>query len=216
MDIRCCNKGSAFSIYHGSVDQRITFAQVIATIKEFLRRNPAETLIMSVKEENSQSGDAFNTLFNTYVAGNPGVFYLGSAVPTLGTVRGKIVLLRRFKGSGGIDASDWPDNQTWRRAGLDVEDYYNVPDARAKWDAVVRHLDAASSSASSALFITFTSGFVTREFGIPNIGRVSTSVNQSLAQYFGSARPGRYGIVIINFVDAALCAPIIATNQPRH
>ncbi len=212
LDIRCCKKGSRFWIYHGGVDQRISFSEVIATIKNFLRLNPKETVIMSVKEENSQSGDAFHTLFDSYVAENPGVFYLGSAVPTLGTVRGKIVLLRRFNGTGGIDASDWPDNTIFARGAIDVEDYYNVPNARAKWDAVVKHLDAAASSDSSKLFITFTSGFVTRQFGIPNIAAVSNSVNRSLSQYFSAARPGRYGIVIINYVDAPICAQIIAAN----
>jgi 1-phosphatidylinositol phosphodiesterase len=217
LDIRCKNTGKAFTIYHGIYDEGMTFAQVLSVAAGFLRSNPTETVIMSIKEENSQSGTAFSTLFNSYVAGNPALWYLGSDVPTLGAVRGKIVLFRRFQGSEGIDAADWPDDTTFAHGALDVEDNYKVASADVKWESVVRHLDAVRSSKPSTLSLTFTSGYVPQLFGIPSITAVSSRVNSELAKYFDGAKPGRYGIVVMDFVDRAHCGQIITANrsQPR-
>ena len=53
LDIRCCNTGKEFSIYHGPVFQRLTFAQALTAVSDFLKTNPTETVIMSIKEESA-------------------------------------------------------------------------------------------------------------------------------------------------------------------
>ena len=212
LDIRCCNTGKEFSIYHGPVFQRLTFAQALTAVSDFLKTNPTETVIMSIKEENSNTGSTFKTVFNSYVAKDPKLWYLKSSLPTLNSVRSKIVLFRRFTGSQGIDASNWPDNTSFTSGKLDVEDYYHVPNSSAKWEAVVKHLDAAKAGSKQSLYITFASGYVAGASGLPNITAVSDDVNQKLSGYFQNGGKARYGVVLIDFVDLAICRQI-ATSE---
>ena len=61
--------------------------------------------------------DSVTTAFAKVMADNPDLFYTSSHVPTLGEVRGKIVLLRRFRLDGnsvdghtwGLDLTEWDD-----------------------------------------------------------------------------------------------------------
>ena len=69
-------------------------------MKRFLNRNPSETLLVSVKEEHRPRNNSrsFEDTFRSLVEGDS-VWWLGEDLPTLGDVRGKIVLLRRFNSS---------------------------------------------------------------------------------------------------------------------
>jgi len=212
LDIRCCNTGETFTIYHGIYSEGMTFNQVVAAVTAFLKAHPTESVIMSVKEENSNTGSAFNTVFQSYVKRNPGIWYLGTTVPILGEVRGKIVLFRRCNGACGIDASVWPDDTAFKNGVLMVEDNYKVDGSAAKWTAVISHLNSAKADISHSLFMTFSSGYTSGMFGLPNIINVSTDVNSRLSDYFKTSKVGHYGIIPMDFADASHCLQIISTN----
>ena len=103
-------------VYHGPVFQHLTFAQVITACADFLRTNPGETILMLINasdpKTNRKNPDAFASAVSN--AMNGGLWSLGTGVPTLGSVRGKIQLLRRYPAGSttpvGIDLTDWPDN----------------------------------------------------------------------------------------------------------
>lgn len=215
LDIRCRHLNNAFVIHHGSVYQNMNFTDVLNYVASFLSSNPNECVIMSVKEEYTASGDTrtFAQTFDAYVAQNPGIWYLGSSIPTLGSVRGKIVLLRRFSGSSeGIDASNWADNTTFSTGNLRVEDYYAVSDNTTKWTAITSLFNEAVSGGSGTLYMTFTSGYQSF-LGVPNIPAVSNTINPNLTSYFNSHIGGRFGIIAMDFVDAAHAAQIITTDS---
>ena len=144
LDIRCRHLNDAFPIHHGSVYQNMNFTDVLNATIGFLNSNPGETVIMSVKEEHTPSGNtrSFEATFDSYVAQNPSKWHLGSGIPTLTQARGKIVLFRRFGASStpkGINASNWPDNTTFSTGGtLRVQDRYNVSNNDSKWAAISR------------------------------------------------------------------------------
>ena len=117
------------------------FRDLYNTILEFLREHPSETLILSIKREgtgNATDQQLSKILKKHYT--HPQQWYTEPDVPTLGNVRGRIVLLRRFNnddslkgewnGKGwGIDCATWADNTPdstcpsgWAR----VQDFYNV------------------------------------------------------------------------------------------
>src|SRR5688500_6812528 len=50
LDIRCRHLDNCFTIHHGSVYQNINFDHVLNSCIEFLNSNPAETIVMIVKE----------------------------------------------------------------------------------------------------------------------------------------------------------------------
>lgn len=94
-------------------------SDVIGYFKTFLNENPSEALIMLASRGNDEATDeSITTAFAKVMADNPNLFYTSSHVPTLGEVRGKIVLLRRFGLAGnsvsghtwGLDLTQW-DNK---------------------------------------------------------------------------------------------------------
>jgi 1-phosphatidylinositol phosphodiesterase len=221
VDIRCRHINNAFAIHHGQVYQNMNFDNVLNATINFLNNNPSECVVMSVKEEYNPENNtrSFEETFNSYVAKNPGKWYLGSTIPDLSQVRGKIVLLRRFGASApkGLDASYWPDNTTFTingDANIRVQDNYKVSDNDTKWDRINALLTEANSDNYSTLFLNFTSGVKTLFFGIPSIPYVSNNINPRVYNYFGDNTSGRYGAVIMDFVDQVRCQRIVDTNFP--
>jgi hypothetical protein len=199
----------------------MNFGDVLNAVWDFFSAHPTETVIMSVKEEYdaTNSTNTFEQTFDSYVAQNPGGWYLGAGVPTLDQVRGKIVLLRRFGASSvpkGLDGSSWPDNQTFTidngSAVIGVQDSYNVSDNNAKWTSITSQYSSAQSSSPTELFVNFSSGVRTYAFGFPNILIVSNFINPRLSSYFQSNTAGRFGITPMDFVDSSRASLIYSTN----
>ena len=103
-------------------------SDVIGYFNTFLSENPKEALIMLVSRGNDEATDeSLTTAFANVMDKNPNLFYTSSRIPTLGEVRGKIVLLRRFRLAGSSASG-----HTW---GLDL----------TKWDdKIAAHTDSAS------------------------------------------------------------------------
>jgi 1-phosphatidylinositol phosphodiesterase len=223
LDIRCRHVKNSFLIYHGPVYQRLTFDEVLNGCAAFLRENPTECVIMSVKEENKPSANTrtFENTFDAYVASDPARWCLTENVPTLFQAKGKIVLLRRFRASAvpkGIDATRWPDNASFTISSpagrLRVQDCYQVRDTRRKWKAIRNLYDEAASGDRDCLYINFASGYTPSWFfKFPRIRAVSNGINPLVAAYFANQSPQRYGITVMDFADDRKCSLIIATNR---
>ena len=93
-------------------------SDVIGYFNTFLSENPTEALIMLVSRGNGEAtNESLTTAFGKVLDENPDLFYTSSRIPTLGEVRGKIVLLRRFGLAGnsvsshtwGLDLTQWDD-----------------------------------------------------------------------------------------------------------
>ena len=122
-DIRL-GKGDNPGICHGDFylfkkdGYYLHLSDVIEYFKTFLSENPREALIMLASRGNDEATDeSVTTAFAKVLDDNPKLFYTSSRVPTLGEVRGKIVLLRRF----GLDG-DSVSGHTW---GLDLTEWDN-------------------------------------------------------------------------------------------
>lgn len=93
-------------------------SDVIGYFNTFLSENPTEALIMLVSRGNGEATDeSLTTALGKVFDENPDLFYTSSRIPTLGEVRGKIVLLRRFGLAGNsvsshtwdLDLTQWDD-----------------------------------------------------------------------------------------------------------
>lgn len=122
-DIRL-GKGNDPGICHGDFylfkkdGYYLHLSDVIGYFKTFLSENPREALIMLASRGNDEAtDDGVTTAFAKVMDDKPDLFYTSSHVPTLGEVRGKIVLLRRFRLAGnsasghtwGLDFTEWDD-----------------------------------------------------------------------------------------------------------
>ncbi|KAF2240468.1 1-phosphatidylinositol phosphodiesterase precursor [Trematosphaeria pertusa] len=96
---------------------------VLRSCYEFLEENPSEAVLISLKREgvgSSSDEHLAEILEKHYISPNKDKWHIGTRVPYLGEVRGKLVLVRRYeirepssqsKGCG-LDATDWPHNST--------------------------------------------------------------------------------------------------------
>ncbi|KAK6442972.1 hypothetical protein LTR95_000850 [Oleoguttula sp. CCFEE 5521] len=91
----------SLSLVHGVFPISLTgpkkFRDLLDKILQFLAENPTETMILSLKREgpgNATDAQLSDTLKNHYT--NPEHWYTEPRIPSLGEVRGRIVLVRRF------------------------------------------------------------------------------------------------------------------------
>jgi 1-phosphatidylinositol phosphodiesterase len=223
LDVRCRHLADAFAIYHGPVDEQLTFDDVLATVTTFLDTHPSETVVMSVKEESDPAEDTrtFADTFASYVAKAPARWYLGADLPTLGAVRGKIVLLRRFAAITsplGIDGSAWADNTTFSLGGttgaasLRIQDAYIVTSDDAKWSAIATLLTEASTP-SATLYLDYTSGYQAPHV-LPDIPSVSNLINPELDAYLADPAhaTAHLGVIANDFMTEERAARISHTN----
>lgn len=107
-------KDETLYAYHGKVDERITFDEVLEQVWDFLDGDGSdETLVMSIKSE-ALMRPMQERLQRHYIAPTRDRWWLESRVPTLGEARGKIILFSRFGNAGepdlGLHPPVWPDN----------------------------------------------------------------------------------------------------------
>lgn len=211
LDIRCRHIDDAFTIHHGVVYLNANFTDVLNTAIQFLNANPRETLVMRVKKEHTEENitRTFAQTFEWYrnqPAFNP-YLWRGNHVPTLGEVRGKIVILDDF--GGGAYGIPW--------SSLDLQDDWTVPsifDIDDKWNKVRAHLDRTNTGSPSTLYVNFLSGSSVGAF--PNVvaGGVGATrgVNDFAIDYLVGAHVQRAGVVMMDFPGAGLIDAILALN----
>ncbi|MDO5664328.1 MAG: phosphatidylinositol-specific phospholipase C [Bacteroidia bacterium] len=218
MDIRLrAVNDSYMQVYHGIASQKHNFEEdVLPTVINFLRANPSETIIMSVKKEgddiNSPKGyvallrEILNKpAFNAYIA-------TFSNEIKLADVRGKILFMHRDNiGYPVIGANfiGWRDNAVFTatiqgnqvQSKVHVQDCYKVPtllssDINFKHKVIRENLAKASESTlSSDWFITFTSG--TGLGAYPNA--IAYRINKPTANYINQNNLQSCGIVFMDF-----------------
>lgn len=200
----------------------LTLDTVFTTCFNFLKNNPSETIIMSVKEDDGSNIPALTSLLNNKATSNPSYFYTGySDNPTLGSTRGKIVYAKRIgEIRYGINLS-WGDqgsdggsvDQSGKN--LEVQDRYNM-DLYYKWsDAVKPMLD--KNKPEGKWFVNFLS--TTHNQLIPNPLLHAGEMNFLMAQY-EMWNNKCYGIVVCDGIYEELarkiyqCNDLVSKNQP--
>ncbi|KAI0084005.1 PLC-like phosphodiesterase [Irpex rosettiformis] len=147
LDIRLAVKKHRLMAYHGRYPQKASFQDILAVIHAFLtsEQGRRETIVISIKEEDPPN-EGFSTLVHREILKGPGgkaMWYLDNTVPTLGQVRGKIVLFSRFGADAeswdggdegiGIHPTKWPDSVkegfTWpcKNTTVRIHDWYRIP-----------------------------------------------------------------------------------------
>lgn len=118
------------------------FRDLMHVVNEFLDKNQSETVIISLKREGvgKSTDEQLSRILYDHYAGPDSRWYTKPAIPTLGEVRGRVVLIRRFNledrlknehnGRGwGIDAGGWADNTAHAvctSGHICIQDYYEV------------------------------------------------------------------------------------------
>lgn len=233
LDIRARLRDSdELHVYHGEMYTGFSLADVLLSLFAFLEEQPGETLVVRLKEEGAPLGnstasfeEAFNFMRLNASATSAGCakhFFLPasfSPLPTLASLRGKILLLQNFPAL----SSSPPYGLSWDRAPMVLEDLWSIPDAQHlddKWDAVRTALDDAASSPddNSAFFLahlTATDGVtpILAAAGLPD-GTVE-GINDRTGRYLekGGRGGGRTGVVITDFPGQRLVDAVLRRNH---
>ncbi|MBR8396858.1 phosphatidylinositol-specific phospholipase C [Burkholderia cenocepacia] len=214
LDIRCRHVRDGFDIHHGGIALGMTFDDVLATCTRFLDAHPRECIVMSVKDEWPAHActRGFDATFDAHRARHLRLrWHAGGTLPTLGDVRGTVVLLRRFRSGRplGIDLTAWPDNATFTIDHPDgafvIQDEYRVPVAASiawKWraiDALLTHLPLPDSGRWALNFCSGTGMGANPSVVAHGDGRVP-GIQARLAERLRE-QPGPYGAMLLDFCD---------------
>ncbi|WP_411075737.1 phosphatidylinositol-specific phospholipase C domain-containing protein [Streptomyces sp. cmx-4-7] len=240
IDIRVRAIGGKFAIHHSAYYQKTNFDDVLQKAQDFLEAHPNEAIVMRLRAEcayeNPGVADCTNdpktlkpadirNIFAGYVKDEQyrNLFYTDSvtgagriAAPTLGQVRGKLVL-------GSFD-NVGSDDYGIRTFNDYKEDTYNASSITEKWNLVKGNVDRAMASPSpNDLFLTYSSANKAPGGGSPlyyaggytkvqdGVSTEVPGVNYHLMKHLDNTE-GRVGIVMTDFPGWGLVNAIINHN----
>ena len=141
------------------------FRGLINNVFAFLDENPSETIIISLKREGvgRSTDQQLSKILHDHYTNDPNRWFTENRIPTLGEVRKKVVIIRRFAldeslrgkntGTGWcIDAESWPDNCAdglCSSGEVRIQDFYEVAeheDIGKKIDFSTDHLAKAAQN----------------------------------------------------------------------
>jgi len=142
LDIRIYFHSNTFDLSHGVVQQPGNFTLVLNTVTSFLSQNPRETVFMRIRDERDGSNTrTFESVFDDYWRAYGSYFWQNQAAetnPTLGELRGKIVVLQNFTANASYGLS---------YSSFNAQDNYTLNsnwDLYQKWTDVKGQLDLAN------------------------------------------------------------------------
>ena len=198
LDIRLKLNKNELKAVHGIVDERASFASITEKIESFVKTNPSEMIIMSVKEEAnaSSSNISFEESLKSYLKSD--IYYTSELLPnTLKEARGKVVLLSRYPNSTiGIPAYEgWQDSTSFTLPNdIYVQDTYKVTSKEQKQDEII----SCFNEKGHALKINFLSAYRTNGFppsyAPSSANDINPWINEEISKY------NDRGIVLYDFV----------------
>ncbi len=157
LDLRLSYKDGEIKIYHGTgffgSSCNLTFLEAYKQIVDFLLTHPNETVIVTLKNEENSMSDDYRKKLNAYLAAmkDSGIVYTNDSIPTLGEVRGKIVLYNRLSDYGFTQGINYSNQST-------IEDHFECT-ADEKKNYVEESLQRIEnkSNDSNKIVVTYTS-----------------------------------------------------------
>ena len=239
LDIRLEKVGNKLKTVHGMADcykpskekESLFLDDVLNDCKTFLKANPSETVIVSIKRDHGASSEeTFDVFYENYLQCDP-FWYKENRIPTLCEVRGKLVLLNRCcvnnddgkftDNDTGLNFSGWPHQAKPvpdgysvvpipRRHGKTVEKYF-VQDMyklspKKKWNNAILPLLEDPPQHNGLIFNFFSGSKFTHT---PR--RYSKYICNRFLKY-DLVSFKKYGWIILDFPTEKICRKIIVTN----
>jgi|LAHS01.1.fsa_nt_gb 1-phosphatidylinositol phosphodiesterase len=221
-DVRLYNYNDSLLVCHSFIDENLSLASFVISVRAFLLSHPNEGVLASIKHESHDQGASkdFEALLQEEIAKNPALWQTGRDLPAnLGAIRSKITLISRYENNTiGLDAygdkgwqSDFGTKTTFTLNHLRVQDYYKLSENSAKWSAITSLLSEAEQDTSgSLLYLNFFSGYLTS--GFPPTYSMSTAKYINPKVLNNELPSAHYGVLICDFVTPALCQILWGSN----
>lgn len=219
----------------------MSMESVFGEFYDFLRKNKKETIIVQIKQDAGSKDPTaaanFADRIKILIDKHPEIWSITDTVPTMGDLRGRIQLVRRYPLNRNMPYGISLNDPVWNGSAVVTIPAFGAPRARiqdvwnfigstlpstitTKFNAVETHLDAAMADPNKQiLYLNFCSAN-----GLPMAGpqRVALGgiegVNQRLNSYFNDVTtPGRYGVILMDFIEqpAELITGLIKTNADK-
>ncbi len=219
-----CKKQASFLNLFGDT---LYLEDCLEDVYAFLDEHPDETVIFCVKAENGDDDvSVFESEFFKVLDRNPAKWYTKNEIPTLGDVRGKIVLATRFKDVNnegenrtGLHFSWSEQNNTEAVADtqevtmisegnqLWVQDRYKYS-TEMKWEAVKETFENCQAS-DEVFSLNFLSTSGDGKAGHPK--KYARIINDNLLKYELNPQTC-YGVVILDFAKEKYARHIFSAN----
>ena len=233
-DIRLYNKGGEFYLCHAIADcfedeaktKKLTFGTLLDLFCSFLRDNPQESLVLSIKlDRGIQNKAFFSAFYNKYIKGNEDKWYLENKNPTLSECRGKLVLMRRCKRrisflrreNCGLDFSFWRDQKSKRSVhplalrrpvsfSAMIQDRYTLSYEK-KWESCAKpFLDSCRTSKTDFAVHFISTAY--RDKGA-DLKKGADQINEKFMDYpLGKNK----GWILVDFADEKIISKIMNSN----
>ncbi|WP_186644155.1 phosphatidylinositol-specific phospholipase C domain-containing protein [Fluviispira vulneris] len=223
-------KDYVWSLYHSSFYLGISFNQFLDNVSEWLNKHPSETLFVSIKEDQSNTGapsnnDILSKYINDYANKIKWLLDVNDST-TLAHARGRLILLNRFNETPGVNLKAWPDdvaNGTFTANNFTVwlQDSY-TSGGSDKSAAILRFMYNHFKSPNTELKFNFMSSSTSSCFYKPKecknsfMPHVNYAINQNSETSSGSNGNIKYfpnGVIPMDFYDVELSRFIAAMNQ---
>lgn len=205
LDLRV--SGLKLKIMHGIVYQHTSLSEVLRTIKQFLENSKSEFVLVRIKPVFPFKKKVQNLVED--LIKNEDTIWKRSEIPSIGDVRGKIVLVQKNRFRLGIILSE-----------TDSRGDYKVTNIRDKEEKIKKHLEEANNQCKShALSLVYSSGTSLGTYKgcclLPNA--VAREINPWLHDHLeklSNKNPKPcFGIIAMDFADSDLIKIIIKFNS---
>lgn len=215
LDIRLQLKNNELVIVHSFVDQRLSFLKVLDQITRFIKDNPSEFLIISLKEdeEPKNSTKDFSEVLTEVIDDYSEIIMKDTALPkTLGSARGKIYVLSRVSevDFGYPAYSGWRDSTSFEIGNIFVQDNYRIDDLNVKKNDITECFKK-SASLEYSLVINFSSCYIDSGFPPTYAGSSAKVINPWLKNEINNTK-GCLGVIVSDFITEDLAEKIYGRN----
>lgn len=241
--VRVVNNGTAFAIHHTDVYQNANFDDVLTHARSFLAAHPTETILLNLHGEcdadTTEGGSGSSSIghcadepanltaaqrvavFQSYLPRYPDLFYAptvtgtsSAAMPTLGQVRGHIVLVSYTGPLGEVYSGFGLTQTTTGNWGQYVENDWTQCDLNTKWSEAQANIAKAGVDSSGALYTTYTSANCT-PFGAGPADMAGgygggIGENQQALNYLGAGGLTHTGVIMMDYPGHSLIDAILA------
>ncbi len=211
-------------IFHGFMDEHLTYESVENSFKTFLSEHPTEMLIMFVNHEDGDF-DLVSSKIKEFLSGSD-IYFLENRTPTLSEVRGRVVVINRLdyeEGSGIAVKYGWSGGYHGAAVCRDnavhfhVQDYYGL-DADEEYDVKWNYfmdLYRSEDVREGDFYFNFLSCYKDVKllsYEVPDILGPSKYLNEKLLTEFARLPSGKYGLVMTDHVDADISETVFCKN----
>ena len=214
LDIRLKLIEDELVIVHSFVDQKLTFEKVLMTITKYIKENPSEFLIVSIKEDDDalKPLSTFNEAVLKAINEYRDIIVNDNNLPnTVGEARGKIYLLSRFESTVGIPAyHGWKDSTSFNLDSIYIQDNYCIDDIEEKICDIKDAISYCNSN-DGELVINFTSCYLDNASPPSYAASAAKRINPWFLDYVDDFE-GKLGIVVMDFMSIELAESIYRRN----